>query len=200
MDKVLNLMPPTGHKWNLSSSLPLATLVLALAAGSWGVFWALITLVAQGFELTSTQFSAILLAPAIVSVPLLWPCYRWALGASNPGNLLLIAFIALIPSLAGLALASHFSHLLLVGMGLGIVPGCFVIGIVYLRKLTHIPCVILTVTLLMLSILGLIFAYASTPLITEAFGWRFTPLMSIALIVIAASFLAALGETPEPQV
>lgn len=200
MDEAVSLMPPTGHNWNLSSSLPLATLVLALAAGSWGVFGALITLIAQGFGLTGTQFSAILLAPVIVSLPLLWPFYRCAMGASNPGNVLLLAFIALIPSLAGLALASHFSHLLLVGAGLGIVPGCFVIGIVYLQKLTHIPWVILTVTLVMLSVLGLIFAYASTPLITEAFGWRFTPLMSIGLIVIAASFLAALGEAPEPQV
>ena len=200
MDEVLSLMPPTDHKWNLSSSLPLATLVLALAAGTWGVFGALITLTAQGFGLTSTQFSAILMAPVMVSLALVWPCYRWAVGATNPGNGLLIAFIALIPSLAGLALANHFSHLLLVGAGLGIVPGCFVIGVVYLRKLTHIPCVILTVTLLILSVLGLIFAYAATPLITEAFGWRFTPLMSIGLIVIAASFHAALGEAPEPQV
>lgn len=190
-------MQPAGHDWNLSSTLPLATLVLALAAGSWGVFAALVTLIAQTFGLSGPQFSLVLATPALTSIPLLWLLHHWAIRTARPGTLLLIVFLALTPSLAGLALATRFSHLLLVGAGLGLVPGCFAIGLVYLHKLTHIPGRILATGLLTLCGLGLAFAYATTPLISDAFGWRFTPLMSIGLIVIAASLLAALGEAPE---
>ncbi|KAA8981320.1 NarK/NasA family nitrate transporter [Halospina sp. K52047b] len=193
-------MQPADKNWNLSSSLPLATLVLALAAGSWGVFGALVTLVSQTFGFTSTQFSFILLAPAAIGIPLLWPFYRWAVHAARPGTVLLLAFLALIPALAGLALATQFSHLLLVGAGLGVVPGCFATGVVYLHRLTRLPCPALTAGLLVLCALGVAFAYASTPLITDAFGWRFTPLMSIGLIVIAAGLLATLGESTETRV
>ncbi|WP_077530149.1 hypothetical protein [Vreelandella utahensis] len=193
-------MQPADKNWNLSSSLPLATLVLALAAGSWGVFGALVTLVAQTFGLTGSQFSLILLAPAAVGIPLLWPLYRWAAHATSPGTVLLVVFLALIPALAGLALAAHFSHLLLVGAGLGVVPGCFASGVVYLHRLTRIPCPALTAVLLVLCALGAAFAYVSTPLITDAFGWRFTPLMSIGLILIAAILLATLGEPTESSV
>ncbi|XOZ32322.1 hypothetical protein ACMDCT_08885 [Halomonadaceae bacterium KBTZ08] len=193
-------MQPAGQDWNLSSSLPLATLVMALAAGSWGVFAALVTLVSQTFELSAPQFGLTLAVPAFVSTLLVWPLYRWAVHAANPGTVLLVVFLALTPSLAGLSLATRFSHLLLVGTGLGLVPGCFAIGLVYLRRLTLIPCRILATGLLTLCLLGIVFAYASTPLISEAFGWRFTPLMSIGLIVIAASLLATLGEAPENNV
>ena len=192
-------MQPADKNWNLSSSLPLATLVLALAVGSWGVFGALVTLVSQTFGLTGTQFSLILLAPPAVGIPLLWPLYRWAAHAARPGTVLLLVFLALVPVLTGLALASRFSHLLLVGAGLGVVPGCFATGVVYLHRLTRIPCPALATGLLVLCALGLIFAYVSTPLITDAFGWRFTPLMSIGLIVIAASLLATLGEPTETR-
>lgn len=190
-------MQPEDQDWNLSSSLPLATLVLALAAGSWGVFVALVTLVAETFGLSAPQFNLTLAMPALVGLPLLWPLYRRAVHATNPGTVLLVAFLALTPSLAGLALATRFSHLLLVGAGLGLVPGCFAVGLVYLHRLTYIPGRILATALLILCGLGLAFAYATTPLISDAFGWRFTPLMSIGLIVIAASLLATLGEAPE---
>jgi len=193
-------MQPADKNWNLSSSLPLAILVLALAAGSWGVFGALVTLVSQTFGLTGTEFSLILLAPAAIGLPLVWVLYRWATHSARPGNVLLMVFLALIPLLAGLALATRFSHLLLVGAGLGVVPGCFAAGVVYLHRLTRIPCLALTTGLLVLCALGIAFAYVSTPLITDAFGWRFTPLMSIGLILIAAGLLAALGDPTETRV
>lgn len=192
-------MPQAGSDWNLSSSLPLATLALALAVGSWGVFAALVTMIAPAFELSSPQLGLVLTAPVVAGLLLLWPLYRWSSHATNPGIVLLMLFLALTPSLAGLALATRLSHLLLVGAGLGLVPGCFAAGLVYLHTLTRIPSRILAPAHLALCSLGLAFAYVSTPLISDAFGWRFTPLMSIGLIVIAAGLLGALGEPPESR-
>lgn len=192
-------MHPADPDWNLPSSLPLTMLVLALAAGSWGVFAALVTQVSQAFELAGWQFTLTLALPVIVGTVLAWPFHLWATHATNPGSVLLVAFLALILPLAGLTLADGFHHLLLVGAGLGLVPGCFATGVVYLRKLTHFRSHLLTGGLLALCLPGMIFAYASTPLIANAFGWRFTPLMSIGLIAIAASLLATLGEAPESR-
>ena len=190
-------MHPENQSWRLSSSLPLVLLVLALATGSLGVFEALVPLVSQPLGLSGPQVVVTLAAPALVGVVALWPLRRWALHATNPGRILLMVFLALTPSLASLALATRFSHLLLVGAGLGVVPGCLAVGLVYLRWLTHIPYRLIVTGLLVLCSLGFLFAYLSTPLISDAFGWRFTPLMSIGLIVIAAGMLATLGEAPE---
>ncbi len=191
-------MHPENQDWNLPSSLPLATLVLALAAGSWGVFGALVRLISRPFELTDPQLGLTLAAPVLAGMALVWPLHHRAVHASNPGRVMLAVFLALIPFLAGLALASRFSHLLLVGAGLGLVPGCLVVGLTYLRRLTHIPARFIATGLLVLCGLGFLFAYATTPMISDAFGWRFTPIMSIGLIVIAAGLFAALGEPPEP--
>ena len=167
-------MQPADKNWNLSSSLPLAILVLALAAGSWGVFGALVTLVSQTFGLTGTEFSLILLAPAAIGLPLVWVLYRWATHSARPGNVLLMVFLALIPLLAGLALATRFSHLLLVGAGLGVVPGCFAAGVVYLHRLTRIPCLALTTGLLALGVIAIVISIGRarrrgilTPIVTS---------------------------------
>jgi len=199
MNQGKSSMRSTRKQWRLASSLPLVTLVLSLAVGSWGVFAALMELVHGHFGLAGPALSMVLTTPLAAGLILLWPLYRWALASSHPGGVLLLVFLGLTPALAGLTLASDPGHLLLVGLGLGLVPGCFAAGVVHLNRLTGIPCLVLSPALIILCFLGAVFAYASTPLISEAFGWRATPLMSIALIVIAAVLLAVLGEPPEPR-
>lgn len=191
-------MHPAGNQWRLSSSLPLAALVLSLAVGSWGVFAGLLKLVHSSFELLPMDVALVLATPAATGLILYWPLHLWAVTSTHPGGVLMLLFLALTPTLAGLTLASNLTHLLLVGVGMSLVPGCFAAGVIYLHRLTGIPGALLTGSLLVLCLLGAVFAYASTPVISEAFGWRLTPLMSIVLIAIAAGLFAALSEPAEP--
>ena len=191
-------MQPTGNHWKFSSALPLVILVLSLAVGSWGVFAGLLELVHGRLGLSSLDVGLVLATPAAVGLILCGPLYLWAATSVHPGGLLLLLFLGLTPALAGLVLASDLPHLLLVGIGLSLVPGCFAAGMVYLHRLTGIPGTPLTMSLLSLCLLGAAFAYFTTPVISEAFGWRLTPLMSIVLIAIAAGLFAALAEPAEP--
>lgn len=178
---------------SLPGTVPLATLALAVAFASWGLFAVMGVSIRDSLELSHSQFGLLLASPMITGSLLSLPVGYLA-DTRGAKLVLIISLLALIPSMIGLSIAQTYPQFLIAGAGLGIACGVFSAGLSYTAASAPRRRAGFALGLFGMGILGAGISYCTAPLVADAFGWRATPLWSLAPILFSALFLALMGD------
>lgn len=178
---------------SLPGTIPLATLALAVAFASWGLFAVMGVSIRDSLELSHSQFGLLLASPMVTGSLLSLPVGYLA-DTRGAKQVLIISLLALIPSMIGLSLAQTYPQFLIAGAGLGVACGVFSAGLSYTAASAPRRHAGFALGLFGMGILGAGISYYTAPLVSDAFGWRATPLWSLLPILFSALFLALMGD------
>lgn len=178
---------------SLPGTVPLASLALAVAFASWGLFAVMGIAIRDSLQLSHSEFGLLLASPMITGSLLSLPVGYLA-DTRGAKLVLIVSLLALMPSMIGLSLARTYLQFLIAGASLGIACGVFSAGLSYTAASAPRRYAGFALGLFGVGILGAGISYYTAPLVADAFGWRATPLWSLAPILFSAIFLALMGD------
>ena len=181
---------------SLPATIPLAALALAVAFASWGLFGVMAVSIQEALALSDSQFGLLLASPMLAGTALSLPVGYLA-DTRGAKTVLMVSLLALVPALIGLSIAQGYLQFLMAGSGLGAACGTFSAGLSYTSASAPRRHAGFALGLFGAGIFGAGISYYTAPLVSDAFGWRATPLWSLIPVLFAAFFLGLMGDPSE---
>ena len=181
-----------------TGTLLLATLAVAVAFASWGLFAVVGVDIRGSLGLSQTEFGLLLASPmlfgALLCVPVGMLAERW-----GGKRTMLVCLAALAPVLLGLSFARDFPGFLLAGAGLGFAAGLFCAGLPYTAAFSRNGREGFSLGLFGSGMLGAGITYLVAPMAAEAYGWRTAPLIYTVLVLVVTLLFWMLAEDDSPE-